>query len=918
MPGDPDRAPDLPLGRPGTADLKLPGTAQATTVAGLVVEPGDAAEALVEHAGGPAQTAFGVWARAAAVLVEMVARGRFLPTARREGSGGTSVSLEWVPLLDTAWDRRRRSALAKALPTVGHCGEALDAVTTLDRFWAHACDSLVRRAAPQPQVGSGWEADLLEHLTSYGRNRWEAPTEALAGEILAWLAPPAPQQTWTGRLTLHDPPDVGPWWVDFDVVSDDDADMAIPANEVWAGTGTGAGAKTAALRRALSVAAQIAPQIAAAAHADYPARTSLDVKGAWAFLAAVRRGGLPGAVLVAPPDLDPDVTAARLRLVAGDGDRGSDGDAALGDVLMSRGLAELSWEAVVGGRTLDEDELSELISADHPLVLLAGRWVAFDPLELERLRDQLRSGPPPMSPGEVVAAVLAGEMEVAEALGVEVAATGDVARVAKALQGHTLVEIPEPAGFEGTLRPYQKRALDWLMWLSREGLGGCLADDMGLGKTVVALALMLAHKGRTLVVCPASVLGNWQHETARFAPGLRVVAHHGPDRARALSDLEALGDDAVVVTTYAVLRRDADLLAGIPWHRVVLDEAQHMKNTRSETARAARRVGTRARQRLALTGTPIENRLLELWSILDFANPGVLGGLGSFRSRFVAPVERRGDQAAAARLKRVAAPFVLRRRKSDPEVLAGLPAKHEAMAYCGLTEVQAALYREAVDVTMARVRSAGGITRRGHVLALLTRLKQICDHPLLVDPGIEGGLVDLSSKLSLLAELVDEVRSEGDRSLVFTQYIRMGELISAALGGVPFLHGGLALAKRDALVESFQHDPNSPDVLVVSLRAGGVGLNLTAANRVFHYDRWWNPAVEDQATDRTHRIGQSRDVWVHKLVCMGTLEEHIDAVLQRKRGLVDAVLASGETFLTELEDDELAALVALEDSAVVR
>lgn len=912
-------------GRAGDADLLLPGSGEPTRVTGLLVEPGDAAEALCAlGASGPAQDALTVWARAAAVLVEMIARGRFVPAGELEESPASQVvTLRWMPLLDTVADRRRRTGLAKAIPAAGHCGAGadatLDAAATLDAFWLHACDSLVRRSAPQAQVSAGWESDLLEHLMSYGRHEWDAPTAALAHEVAAWLSPPVSEQTWTGRLVLHSPAEADPWWVGFDVVSDDDPDVVISAREVWATAGTARGrAAGEALRRALAAAATIAAPLAAAASAPEPERAVLDIHGAWSFLGAIRKGGLPGAVLVAPPGLDPSATSARLRLVAGDSEDSVDGDEALGYVLTSGGLADLTWEAVVDGRTVSATDLDTLANAENPLVNLGGRWVALDPFDLDRIREQLRSGPPVMAPGEVVAAVLAGEMEVAEALSVEVTATGEVARVAKALQGRTLVEVPEPDGFVGSLRPYQARGLDWLLWLSGEGLGGCLADDMGLGKTVVALAVALADPGRTLVVCPASVLGNWQHETARFAPGLDVVAHHGPDRARDVQDLERLGAGTVVVTTYAILRRDAELLSAVDWHRVVLDEAQHMKNTQSDTARAARLVGARARQRLALTGTPIENRILELWSILDFANPGVLGGLASFRARFVAPVERRGDAAAAARLKRIAAPFVLRRKKSDPDVLAGLPDKHETTAYCGLTETQAQLYRHAVETTMGRVRAADGIARRGHVLALLTRLKQICGHPRLVDTATDANLIEESSKLSLLAELIDEVRAEGDRSLVFTQYVRMGEILAEALGGMPFLHGGVPLAKRDLMVQRFQEDPGSPDVLVVSLRAGGTGLNLTAANRVFHYDRWWNPAVEDQATDRTHRIGQTRDVWVHKLVCMGTVEEHVDRLLQAKRDLADAVLASGEAFLTELGDDELASLVALEESAIVR
>lgn len=929
-----DVPPEVPFGRPGEALLDLPGSGGApSAVAGILVEAGDAAEELAllrvgeATAAGAAGAALEVWATAAAVLLEMIARGRFVPTATRadpwDGPSGTTVDLRWAPLLDSVADRRRRTALGKALPRSGHCGsddDGIDAVATLDLFWLHACDSLVRRSAPLPHVSMGWEAELLEGLMHYGRNEWRAPSAAVAAEVAAWLTPPVQEQTWTGRLVLGSPegpadPEGGLWPVRFDVVSDDDPDLAIAAADVWS---DGSSAAREALRRALAGAAPIAGPLAAAATSHAPTGAGLDVRGAWSFINAARRGGVPGAILVAPPGLDPDTTAARLRLVAGDTDTALvDLDAGLGTALATKGLAGLAWEAVVDGKILGADDLAELAGSSGPLLHLGGRWVAFDPAVLERMQGQLAAGPPLMSPGEVVAAVLAGEMEVAEALSVEVASTGSLARVAKALQGRVLVEVSEPAGFEGSLRPYQARGLDWLLWLASEGLGGCLADDMGLGKTVVALALLLADPGRTLVVCPASVLGNWQHETARFAPGLAAIAHHGPDRARSADELERLGEDAVVVTTYAILRRDADLLAGLGWHRVVLDEAQHMKNTQSETARAARRVGARAQHRIALTGTPIENRLIELWSILDFANPGVLGTLTSFRDRFVAPVERRGDSAASGRLKRVAAPFVLRRRKSDPDVLEGLPDKHEANSYCGLTEVQARLYREAVDITMGRVRGADGIARRGHVLALLTRLKQVCGHPWLVDPGVEGDPLELSSKLSLLAELVDEVRAEGDRSIVFTQYVRMGELIADALGGMPFLHGSVPLGKRDEMVARFQEEPDSPDVLVVSLRAGGVGLNLTAANRVFHYDRWWNPAVEDQATDRTHRIGQTRDVWVHKLICMGTLEEHVDSLLQRKRDLADAVLATGESFLTELGDDELVALVALEDSAVV-
>jgi len=416
-------------------------------------------------------------------------------------------------------------------------------------------------------------------------------------------------------------------------------------------------------------------------------------------------------------------------------------------------------------------------------------------------------------------------------------------------------------------------------------------------------------------VCPTSVVGNWERELTRFAPAVPVLRHHGPDRPE---DPDGFPAGTVAVTTYGLLRRDADLLAEVDWDVVVLDEAQQIKNPAARTARAARRLT--AASRVALTGTPVENRLSELWSIIEFANPGLLGRFAHFRERYAVPIERWRDRDAAARLRRIVAPFMLRRTKSDPAVAAGLPPKIEATVACTLTREQATLYQAAVRTLLDEDGLGQGIERRGRILKLLTALKQICNPPApyLSEPGPLAGR---SGKLARTTEMLAEVVDAGDRALVFTQYREMGDLLvrhltaTLRLPSVPFLHGGVARARRDAMVDAFQ-DGSNPPLLVVSLKAGGTGLNLTAATHVVHYDRWWNPAVEDQATDRAYRIGQDRTVNVHKLVTGGTLEERIATLLDDKRALADAVVGTGETWLTELSDDDIWALVALSSDDV--
>jgi SNF2 family DNA or RNA helicase len=481
--------------------------------------------------------------------------------------------------------------------------------------------------------------------------------------------------------------------------------------------------------------------------------------------------------------------------------------------------------------------------------------------------------------------------------------------------------VPVPPDLRATLRDYQRRGLTWLADLTALGLGGVLADDMGLGKTVTLIALHLhrvatsptGERRPTLVVCPTSLMGNWEAEIARFAPGVPVRRHHGSRRdLDDLADGTADGGGGIVLTTYGTMRRDARLLAEVPWDLVVADEAQHLKNPASSTARSIRLIPARAR--VALTGTPVENDLSELWAILDWAVPGLLGSRKAFRKAWAAPIEA-GIEGTTKQFADLVAPFLLRRRKSDPGIAPELPAKTETDHLLSLTREQAALYEAYVRDTMERIERLPGDdpARRGLILMMLTGLKQICNHPAQFLKQSQGRIAGRSQKLELLDEVIETAVSEGGAVLVFTQYVAMARLLEThwAAGGVPhqFLHGGTPVGERERMVASFQE--GDVPVFLLSLKAGGTGLNLTRADHVVHVDRWWNPAVEDQATDRAYRIGQTRPVQVHRLVMRGTLEERIALLLDQKRSLAEAVLGRGEAALTELSDAELRDLVSL-------
>jgi hypothetical protein len=901
VPADPPRVGALAVWGDGQGsdelDLVLPvgGGMRRRRVRGRLLPLASALPALLAPAAGGASASVAAWSAAAATGVGLVARGRLLPAASPDGYGAWRVGP--LDAADLDWLRR----IAAAMPPQGHA-LPVDARRPLRlrspeglvrELWDAIADTLVRTPA-------------AVHAT--GARAFAAAEPVAVGELAGWLA-----ETDRGldagaqvQLRIELPvKEEEPFAAVVQVRSVADPSLVVDAAELWSAPAAvlarlGERAETdllLALRRGARAWLPLAPLLRSAA----PTEVSLDEEQVAGLLetGAEALGGA-GIEVLWPAELLGEGLDVRATVAT------PTPAGAAAPVFRLEALLSFDWQVTVGGEALTAEEVAALAEAKRPLVRLRGRWVRVNRELLERLR---RRRGPRITAAEALTAALTGSL-VVDGERVEFHAAGALVDLVDRLAGAGRAAVEPPEGLRATLRPYQGRGLSWLAQMSELGLGGCLADDMGLGKTVQVIALHLHRRtlrvGPTLVACPTSLLGNWERELARFAPDVPVRRYHGGDR-----HLEELAADEVVLVTYGVVRHDRAVLAEVGWGLVVADEVQHAKNPLSRTARELRAIPAPAR--VALTGTPVENRLTELWSILDWTTPGLLGPLERFRRSVAVPVERYRDADATERLARVVRPFLLRRRKSDPRIAPELPAKTETDRVVPLTAEQATLYEAVVRETLAKIAASEGIERRGLVLVLLTALKQICNHPAqyLHEPGPLPGR---SGKLTALDELLDVILAEGEAALVFSQYVEMCGLIRAHLAdrGVPtlFLHGRVPARRREEMVARFQ-DSAAP-VFLLSLKAGGVGLNLTRATHVLHYDRWWNPAVEDQATDRAYRIGQDRPVQVHRLVTEGTLEDRIAALLASKRGLAEAVVGAGEAWITELSDAELAELVSLQ------
>ncbi len=941
----------LPLREQRAAGAEVPAGAPelaAWRVHGLLLSPAQAIELLLalgeqREAG----TDLRAWRVAALLAFEIIVSQDYLPALSRDGHRLRAL---WQPR-PTPATVRTIAALGRALPPLCRavCADHQAAPTPqalIDSFLATSVDDLVRTLAAAEPTTAG-------QITA-----WQQAPGSPAGAWMAALLGPEPTlplrgraadelfsawQTWAGqtevagdevfRITFRlEPPSdpTRPWLLSYLLQAVDEPSLLVPAAQIWRERGQlfsyldrRFAHPQERLLRGLGFAARLVPAIERSLHDRAPDHAVLNNEESFAFLreaaALLEQSGF--TVLVPAWWRGNGQIQARLR----SGKRKQKGKGRDGESSLSLNtMLNFQWELSIGDQPIERSEFERLVALKQPLVQVRGQWVALDPAEMQRALALFKRGLD-LSTAEVLRLGLEGaEPPLPGGIaygGIQL--EGELDDLLLGLSGaRQLEQLPQPPDFVGELRPYQLRGFAWLAFMRRVGLGACLADDMGLGKTLQTIALLLHDRehrptaGPSLLVCPTSVVGNWQRELARFAPRLRVHIHQGAERLRGDELAATTTSHDLTITSYPLLARDRETLTAIPWRLSILDEAQNIKNSETRQHQAARAL--QAEGRIALTGTPVENRLSELWSIFAFLNPGYLGNESEFRRSFARPIERAGDAVSAERLRRLTGPFILRRLKTDATIINDLPAKIEMKVYVPLTQEQATLYEASVREALAAIEQAeqeGEQTRRrGLVLAMLTRLKQICNHPahFLKDNSVLEGR---SGKLNRLAEMLEEVLAAQDRALIFTQFAEMGTLLQHYLSErlfaeTLFLHGGTPARQRDTLVRQFQA-PAGPPFFILSLKAGGVGLNLTRASHVFHFDRWWNPAVEDQATDRAFRIGQVRHVQVHKFVCGGTLEEKIDGMIEGKRALAAQVLGAGEAWLTELSTNQLRDLVAL-------
>lgn len=907
------------------------------------------------------------WAEAFRLAARLAIRQRFLPDIDREEDG---IHARWKPVI-AGDDIRLFETLTAVMP--GACRAiTLDVAlvpetagrTVLNEFIAAIVDALVRSAwvqvdsPPPSRRGRHSRARRrVEETRTFDslHDRWTAAlgtddgamagtpigVELLGEAIAAWqrslrvaidspfrlcfrLEEPASADGAAESITAPDA-----WRVRYLLRPERDPSLLVDVADLWRPRSRAAtllkrhgGNAREYLLAALGQASKLSPDIEQSLRDAVPAGFTLDLHGAHRFLteqawlleqagfvvllpAWWTRKGTKGHLVARAA-----VSTPRLRASAG---------------LTLDTVVEVDWTIALGDRTLTLRDLEDLARLKAPLVNLRGEWVQLNADEIEQaVRFWKKKGSDQRTLESVMRLALGAEETPGglEISGVD--AGGAVQILLEQLEGkRSLAPIEVPEGFHGTLRPYQRQGFAWLEFMSGIGLGACLADDMGLGKTIQTLALLeldrqAGHSGATLLVCPTSVTENWRREAQRFTPDLPVMVHHGAQRAKGKQFAKEVAGHSLVVTSYALLHRDIETLRQVDWSGVVLDEAQNIKNPGTRQARAARAL--QSGYRIALTGTPVENHVGDLWSIMEFLNPGFLGSETAFKRRFLLPIQIERDPEAIDQLRRLTTPFILRRVKTDTSIIADLPEKQEMKVFCTLTREQASLYAAVVNDATIELAAMEGIQRRGLVLATLTKLKQICNHPaqFLGDNSTIGAR---SGKLARLTEMLEEVLAAGDRALVFTQFAEMGGLLKRHLQesfGIEtlFLYGGTPKKERDRMVERFQEEQGGPRIFVLSLKAGGTGLNLTAANHVFHFDRWWNPAVENQATDRAFRIGQQRNVQVHKFLCAGTVEERIDEMIEMKQELAASIVGSGEGWLTELSTTELKQLLELREEAV--
>lgn len=898
------------------------------------------------------------WAEAAKFSLELLVRQRFAPTVQEPKHNGIAPfrALWEVVLVEEEAERMRK--LSEAMPPICRAFIPPDEENSpqpleiVSHFLNQTVDAFVRgnlsstpllpprrgrrpKSLPLPEQ---W----LQALSSEDPTLTASAKElkSFSREIHSWLGQIRPVDADAPFRTcfrLETPPDdskKSEWTLGFHLQAKDDRSLLVPADKVWKERSS---VLTFLKRRFenpqerlladLGKASRLFPAIEDSLQTAHPAILRLSTEQAYAFLRQsaplLEQSGF-GVLLPSWWSKPTARLGVKLRLKPS-------ADAKVKSGLLGlNGIVAYDWRIAIGDQTLSPKEFEKLANLKIPLVKVRGQWVELRPEEIETAIAffKKKHGDGEMELGEALRLGLGQERAEVGLPVTEIEGDGWVKGfLAKLSQSAKIATMKKPSSFKGRLRPYQLRGLSWLAYLKQFGLGACLADDMGLGKTIQFIALMLHERsgrrgkpkpGPTLLICPMSIVGNWQREIERFGPSLKVMVHHGGDRLSGRAFAKEAKKNDVVITTYSLAHRDEEQLSSIEWECIALDEAQNIKNPAAKQTQAIRRL--RARHTIALTGTPVENRLSELWSIMEFLNRGYLGSAKEFRTRFAIPIERYRDSDRAEKLKRLIQPFVLRRLKTDKTIIKDLPEKMEMRVFCNLTQEQASLYEAVVKEMLERIEESEGIERKGLVLSTLMKLKQICNHPAqFVHDG--SRLPGRSGKLARLEEMLEEVIAEGDKALIFTQFSEMGAMLRSHLQEMlgcetSFLHGGTPKKQRDAMIQRFQDERRGPPLFVLSLKAGGLGLNLTAANHVFHFDRWWNPAVENQATDRAFRIGQRKNVQVHKFVSVGTLEERIDQMIEQKKELAERIVGTGENWITEMSTAQLKELFALSRDAV--
>ncbi|WP_427162292.1 DEAD/DEAH box helicase [Aliinostoc sp. HNIBRCY26] len=902
------------------------------------------------------------WSQIARWSLDLISRSKFLPIIQRPVNG--NFTAQWQVLLDSAIDGTRLEKFAAKMPLVcriyrglGTGGEISQSPMYVDfpcqpqelilSFLNSVIDAQVRemignQTLLEPRVMAALPLPVrqwLQALTaaSGAVNADVIGVERLEAALKAWTMPLQYQLATKNQFRACFQllaPDEGKtdWTLAYFLQAADNPEYLVDAATIWQHPveqlvyqNRTIDQPQEALLRGLGLASRLYPAIAPSLETESPQFCHLTPIQAYEFIKAVAwRFEDSGLGVILPPSLaNREGWANRLGLkISAETSKKKQGRLGL------QSLLNFQWQLAIGGQTISKAEFDRLVALNSPLVEINGEWVELRPQDIKTAQNFFASRKEQMSLSlEDALRLSTGDTQVIEKLPVvSFEASGALQELIGALTNNQAVApLPTPKDFQGQLRPYQERGAAWLAFLERWGLGACLADDMGLGKTVEFIAFLLYLKEQdilekpTLLVCPTSVLGNWEREVKKFAPTLKVMQYHGDKRPKDKTFQEAVKKHDLVITSYSLIHRDLKSLQTVDWQIIVLDEAQNVKNAEAKQSQAVRQLESTFR--IALTGTPVENRLQELWSILDFLNPGYLGNKQFFQRRFAMPIEKYGDAASLNQLRALVQPFILRRLKTDREIIQDLPEKQEMTVFCGLSPEQAALYQKVVETSLAEIESAEGLQRRGMILALLIKLKQICNHP--AQYLKEADLAQHNSaKLQRLEEMLEEALEEGDRALIFTQFAEWGKLLKPHLEKhlgreIFFLYGSTTKKQREEMIDRFQHDPQGPPIMILSLKAGGVGLNLTRANHVFHFDRWWNPAVENQATDRVFRIGQTRNVQVHKFVCTGTLEEKIHDMIESKKQLAEQVVGAGEEWLTELDTDQLRNLLILDRNAVI-